>query len=188
MAGGGPAAAMEPKHKELLAQCRQSLAQAMTEVDKVVELLEAAGALGPRDLRDLEAAGSGKAELLIALLLGKERDHFQDLRVALEKTQPHLLSILYLNGVAGAPAAAETAGSTYSVLSIMPSDSESSSSLSSIGTTGKASSPPPVIDTRQMSEKLETILYQLRQVTRERDELRKQLALSSPGSTFDDCR
>ncbi|NXQ06958.1 DLG5 protein, partial [Vidua macroura] len=79
-------------------------------------------------------------------------------------------------------------GSTYSVLSIMPSDSESSSSLSSVGTTGKASSPPPVIDTRQMSEKLETILYQLRQVTRERDELRKQLALSSPGSTFDDCR
>uniref|UniRef100_A0A8C0BKZ5 Discs large MAGUK scaffold protein 5 n=1 Tax=Buteo japonicus TaxID=224669 RepID=A0A8C0BKZ5_9AVES len=43
-------------------------------------------------------------------------------------------------------------------------------------------------DTRQMSEKLETILYQLRQVTRERDELRKRLALSSPGSTFDDCR
>ncbi|RMC11672.1 hypothetical protein DUI87_11794 [Hirundo rustica rustica] len=79
-------------------------------------------------------------------------------------------------------------GSTYSVLSIMPSDSESSSSLSSIGTTGKASSPPPVMDTRQMSEKLETVLYQLRQVTRERDELRKQLALSSPGSTFDDCR
>ncbi|NXJ92835.1 DLG5 protein, partial [Corythaixoides concolor] len=60
--------------------------------------------------------------------------------------------------------------------------------LSWSGTTGKASSPPPVIDTRQMSEKLETILYQLRQVTRERDELRKQLALSSPGSTFDDCR
>lgn len=106
-----PSATMEPKHKELLAQCRQSLAQAMTEVDKVVELLEAAGALGPRDLRDLEAAGGGKAELLIALLLAKERDHFQDLRVALEKTQPHLLSILYLNGVAGAPAAAEeTAG------------------------------------------------------------------------------
>lgn len=56
------------------------------------------------------------------------------------------------------------------------------------GTTGKASSPPPVSDTRQMSEKLETILFQLRQVTRERDELRKRLALSSPGSTFDDCR
>ncbi|KAH0624329.1 hypothetical protein JD844_031705, partial [Phrynosoma platyrhinos] len=80
------------------------------------------------------------------------------------------------------------AGSTYSVLSIMPSDSESSSSLSSTGTTGKPSSPPPtVVDVRQMNEKLETILFQLRQVTRERDELRKRLALSSPGSTFDDC-
>uniref|UniRef100_A0A670HVG8 Discs large MAGUK scaffold protein 5 n=1 Tax=Podarcis muralis TaxID=64176 RepID=A0A670HVG8_PODMU len=56
-------------------------------------------------------------------------------------------------------------------------------------TTGKPSSPPPaVIDVRQMNEKLETILFQLRQVTRERDELRKRLALSSPGSTFDDCR
>ncbi|XP_028915376.1 disks large homolog 5 isoform X7 [Ornithorhynchus anatinus] len=198
---------MEPKHRELLAQCQQSLAQAMTEVDAVLGLLEAAGALTPRDRRQLQeeeeeaaaAAGGGgggsgagaraKADLLLKLLLAKERDHFQDLRVALEKTQPHLLSILYLNGVAGGPRPAETAGSTYSVLSIMPSDSESSSSLSSVGTTGKASSPPPVIvDTRQMSEKLETILFQLRQVTRERDELRKRLALSSPGSTFDDCR
>uniref|UniRef100_A0ACB8ETG2 Uncharacterized protein n=1 Tax=Sphaerodactylus townsendi TaxID=933632 RepID=A0ACB8ETG2_9SAUR len=57
------------------------------------------------------------------------------------------------------------------------------------GTTGKASSPPPaIIDVRQLNEKLETVLFQLRQVTRERDELRKRLALSSPGSTFDDCR
>ncbi|XP_069741561.1 disks large homolog 5a isoform X5 [Narcine bancroftii] len=87
--------------------------------------------------------------------------------------------------------AEDCVGSTYSVLSTMPSDSESSSSLSSIGTgtSGKAASPPPTLmDTRQMSEKLEAIVYQLRQVTRERDELRKQLALSSPGSTFDDCR
>uniref|UniRef100_A0A670HWV6 Discs large MAGUK scaffold protein 5 n=1 Tax=Podarcis muralis TaxID=64176 RepID=A0A670HWV6_PODMU len=177
---------MEPKHKELLAQCHQSLAQAMTEVDKVIELLDAAGTLSPIDLRELQEAG---ADVLIKLLLAKDRDHFQDLRVALEKTQPHLLSILYLNnGVAGAQPG-EAAGSTYSVLSIMPSDSESSSSLSSTGTTGKPSSPPPaVIDVRQMNEKLETILFQLRQVTRERDELRKRLALSSPGSTFDDCR
>ncbi|XP_053163470.1 disks large homolog 5 isoform X5 [Hemicordylus capensis] len=200
---------MEPKHKELLAQCHQSLAQAMTEVDKVIDLLEAAGTLSPRDLQELQEAGMTaggveggdaggrervsarvcKADLLIKLLLAKDRDHFQDLRVALEKTQPHLLSILYLNnGVAGAQPG-ETAGSTYSVLSIMPSDSESSSSLSSTGTTGKASSPPPAVtDVRQMNEKLETILFQLRQVTRERDELRKRLALSSPGSTFDDCR
>uniref|UniRef100_A0A673IN64 Disks large homolog 5-like n=1 Tax=Sinocyclocheilus rhinocerous TaxID=307959 RepID=A0A673IN64_9TELE len=80
-----------------------------------------------------------------------------------------------------------SAGSTYSILSTMPSDSESSSSLSSVGT--KASSPPPALsDTQPASESLDTILFQLRQVTRERDELRKRLALASPGTTFDDCR
>uniref|UniRef100_A0A8C2AE29 Discs, large homolog 5a (Drosophila) n=1 Tax=Cyprinus carpio TaxID=7962 RepID=A0A8C2AE29_CYPCA len=53
----------------------------------------------------------------------------------------------------------------------------------------KASSPPPALtDTRPASENLDTILFQLRQVTRERDELRKRLALASPGTTFDDCR
>ncbi|XP_039196731.1 disks large homolog 5 isoform X3 [Crotalus tigris] len=206
---------MEPKHKELLARCQPRLAEAMSEVEQVIALLEAAAVLGPRDLLRLReaglpaAAGPGeggeggggggggageplpasvaKAELLLQLLLAKERDHFQDLRVALEKTQPHLLSILYLNAREARPE--EAAGSTYSVLSIMPSDSESSSSLSSTGTTGKASaSPPPApVEVRQMNEKVETILFQLRQVTRERDDLRKRLALSSPGSTFDDC-
>lgn len=56
-------------------------------------------------------------------------------------------------------------------------------------TSGKASSPPPALnDNRQPSESLDTVLFQLRQVTRERDELRKRLALASPGTTFDDCR
>ncbi|XP_077786758.1 disks large homolog 5-like isoform X3 [Podarcis muralis] len=54
------------------------------------------------------------------------------------------------------------------------------------GTTDKPSSPPPAVtDVRQMNEKPETILFQPYQ---ERDELRKRLALSSPGSTFDECR
>uniref|UniRef100_A0A8C5HC83 Discs, large homolog 5a (Drosophila) n=1 Tax=Gouania willdenowi TaxID=441366 RepID=A0A8C5HC83_GOUWI len=73
----------------------------------------------------------------------------------------------------------------------MPSDSESSSSLSSVGSpvNGEASSPPPAInDNRQPGDNLDTILLQLRQVTRERDDLRKRLALASPGTTFDDCR
>lgn len=125
---------MEPQRRELLAQCQQSLAQAMTEVEAVLGLLEAAGALSPGERRQLdEEAGGAKAELLLQLLLAKEQDHFQDLRAALEKTQPHLLPILYLNGVVGPPQSTEGAGSTYSVLSIMPSDSESSSSLSSVG-------------------------------------------------------
>lgn len=54
---------------------------------------------------------------------------------------------------------------------------------------GEASSPPPAInDNRPSGDNLDTILFQLRQVTRERDELRKRLALASPGTTFDDCR
>ena len=44
------------------------------------------------------------------------------------------------------------------------------------------------MDGHQVQEKMETVLFQLRHVTRERDELRKRLALSSPGTTFDDCR
>ncbi|XP_073096855.1 disks large homolog 5 isoform X10 [Manis javanica] len=177
---------MEPQRRELLAQCQQSLAQAMTEVEAVLGLLEAAGALSPGERRQLdEEAGGAKAELLLKLLLAKERDHFQDLRAALEKTQPHLLPILYLNGVVGPPQPAEGAGSTSSVLSIMPSDSESSGSLSSVGTTGKAPSPPPLLTDRQVNEKVENLSIQLRLVTRERNELRKRLAFSTHGTTFD---
>ncbi|XP_036193127.1 disks large homolog 5 isoform X9 [Myotis myotis] len=177
---------MEPQRRELLAQCQQSLAQAMTEVEAVLGLLEAAGALSPGERRRLDAeAGGSKAELLLQLLLTKERDHFPDLRAALEKTQPHLLPILYLNGVVGPPQPAEGAGSTYSVLSIMPSDSESSSSLSSVGTTGKAPSPPPLLTDRQVNEKVESLSIQLRLMTRERNELRKRLAFATHGTTFD---
>ncbi|XP_054223125.1 disks large homolog 5 isoform X1 [Homo sapiens] len=177
---------MEPQRRELLAQCQQSLAQAMTEVEAVLGLLEAAGALSPGERRQLdEEAGGAKAELLLKLLLAKERDHFQDLRAALEKTQPHLLPILYLNGVVGPPQPAEGAGSTYSVLSTMPSDSESSSSLSSVGTTGKAPSPPPLLTDRQVNEKVENLSIQLRLMTRERNELRKRLAFATHGTAFD---
>uniref|UniRef100_A0A8C0KPY8 Disks large homolog 5 n=1 Tax=Canis lupus dingo TaxID=286419 RepID=A0A8C0KPY8_CANLU len=169
---------MEPGRRELLARCQQSLAQAMTEVEAVLGLLEAAGALSPGERRRLDAeAGGAKAERLLQLLLAKERDHFQDLRAALEKTQPHLLPILYLNGVVGPPQPSE--GSTYSVLSIMPSDSESSSSLSS------APSPPPLLTDRQVNEKVENLSIQLRLMTRERNELRKRLAFATHGTTFD---
>ncbi|XP_063290271.1 disks large homolog 5 isoform X2 [Pelobates fuscus] len=179
---------MEPKHKELLQQCHQNLVESISDADRLLNVLEEAGTLTLRDRQELDSScstGQDKVDLLLKMLLVKERDHFQDLRVALEKTEPHLLSILYLNGLG----TGDTAGSTYSVLTTMPSDSESSGSLSSVGTTNKPSSPPPsAADSRHMSEKLDTILSQLRQVTRERDELRKRLALSSPGSTFDDCR
>ncbi|XP_044152385.1 disks large homolog 5 isoform X2 [Bufo gargarizans] len=179
---------MEPKHRELLQQCHQNLVESVSDADRLLNVLEEAGTLTLRDRQELDSSCTthqDKVDLLLKMLLVKEKDHFQDLRVALEKTEPHLLPILYLNGLGSE----DTAGSTYSVLTTMPSDSESSGSVSSVGTTNKASSPPlSTTDSRLMSEKLDTILSQLRQVTRERDELRKRLALSSPGSTFDDCR
>uniref|UniRef100_A0A8C7FQ07 Discs large MAGUK scaffold protein 5 n=1 Tax=Oncorhynchus kisutch TaxID=8019 RepID=A0A8C7FQ07_ONCKI len=182
---------MESKHKELLDKCYQNLLESITHADRVVEVLSQTGTLTQSERYELGhncSSNSEKVVLLLKILISKERDHFKDLCAALEKTHPHLNSALLMNGVGEVD---HSSGSTYSVLSTMPSDSESSTSLSSAGTMGQASSPPPAhMENRhgQMSEKMEAVLFQLRQVTRERDELRKRLALSSPGTTFDDCR
>ncbi|XP_051945488.1 disks large homolog 5a isoform X2 [Xyrauchen texanus] len=174
---------MEPKHKELLHQCHQNLLESITDADRLIELLSKSGTLSEQETFELDqncSSSAEKVDQLLKMLMNKQSDHFLELCVALEKTYPHLYSALFTNS--GGPA--DQSGSTYSILSTMPSDSESSSSLSSV-----ASSPPPVLsDTRPASENLDTILFQLRQVTRERDELRKRLALASPGTTFDDCR
>uniref|UniRef100_A0A671XIQ7 Discs, large homolog 5a (Drosophila) n=1 Tax=Sparus aurata TaxID=8175 RepID=A0A671XIQ7_SPAAU len=176
---------MEPKHKELLDQCHQNLLESITDADRVIELLIVSGTLSQLDRFELDQNCSSSAEKvdhLLKMLMNKESDHFLDLCVALEKAYPDLYAALFGNN-GGGPVDHST-GSTYSVLSTMPSDSESSSSLSSV-----ASSPPPAInDNRPSGDNLDTILFQLRQVTRERDELRKRLALASPGTTFDDCR
>ncbi|XP_038148825.1 disks large homolog 5a isoform X2 [Cyprinodon tularosa] len=183
---------MEPKHKELLDQCHQNLLESITDADRVIELLIVSGTLSQLDRFELEqncASSAEKVDHLLKMLMNKESDHFLDLCVALEKAYPDLHSALFSNN-GGGPVDHST-GSTYSVLSTMPSDSESSSSLSSVGSpvNGETSSPPPAVnDNRHASENLDTILLQLRQVTRERDELRKRLALASPGTTFDDCR
>uniref|UniRef100_A0A668ATG0 Discs, large homolog 5a (Drosophila) n=1 Tax=Myripristis murdjan TaxID=586833 RepID=A0A668ATG0_9TELE len=176
---------MEPKHKELLDQCHQNLLESITDADRLIELLIVSGTLSQLDRFELDQNCSSSAEKvdhLLKMLMNKESDHFLDLCVALEKAYPDLYSALFSNN-GGGPVDHST-GSTYSVLSTMPSDSESSSSLSSV-----ASSPPPAMnDNRPSGDNLDTILFQLRQVTRERDDLRKRLALASPGTTFDDCR
>ncbi|XP_054885431.1 disks large homolog 5a isoform X4 [Poeciliopsis prolifica] len=183
---------MEPKHKELLDQCHQNLLESITDADRVIELLIVSGTLSQLDRFELDQNCSSSAEKvdhLLKMLMNKESDHFLDLCVALEKAYPDLYVALFSNN-GGGPVDHST-GSTYSVLSTMPSDSESSSSLSSVGSpvNGEASSPPPAVnDNRHAGDNLDTILLQLRQVTRERDELRKRLALASPGTTFDDCR
>uniref|UniRef100_A0A4W5RE06 Discs, large homolog 5a (Drosophila) n=1 Tax=Hucho hucho TaxID=62062 RepID=A0A4W5RE06_9TELE len=175
---------MEPKHKELLDQCHQNLLDSITDADRLIELLILSGTLSQLDRFELDqncSSSAEKVDQLLKMLVNKESDHFLELCVALEKTYPELYSALFTNG--GGPVD-HSSGSTYSVLSTMPSDSESSSSLSSV-----ASSPPPALnDNRPAGDNLDTILFQLRQVTRERDELRKRLALASPGTTFDDCR
>ncbi|XP_061601985.1 disks large homolog 5a isoform X3 [Cololabis saira] len=170
---------MEPKHKELLDRCHQNLLESITDADRVVELLVVSGTLSQLDRFELEqncSSSAEKVEHLLKMLMNKESDHFLDLCVALEKAYPDLHAALLAHH-AGGPVDHST-GSTYSVLSTMPSDSESSSSLSSVA----------INDNRHTGGNLDTILLQLRQVTRERDELRKRLALASPGTTFDDCR
>ncbi|XP_054623155.1 disks large homolog 5-like isoform X2 [Dunckerocampus dactyliophorus] len=188
---------MEPRHRELLEKCHQNLAESVTDVEQLVEVLSRGGTLSPAERHELAARSSGggggssssnaeKVGLLLKILLRKDRDHFAEFCSALEETNPHLQSVL-LTGTGG-PVDHST-GSTNSVLSTMPSDSESSSSLSSAGTPTPTSSPPLVhMASHRAHEKMDTVLFQLRHVTRERDELRKRLALSSPGSTFDDCR
>uniref|UniRef100_A0A4W5MW63 Discs, large homolog 5a (Drosophila) n=1 Tax=Hucho hucho TaxID=62062 RepID=A0A4W5MW63_9TELE len=175
---------MEPKHKELLDQFHQNLLDSITDADRLIELLILSGTLSQLDRFELDqncSSSAEKVDQLLKMLVNKESDHFLELCVALEKAYPDLYSALFTNG--GGPVD-HSSGSTYSVLSTMPSDSESSSSLSSV-----ASSPPPAVnDNRPAGDNLDTILFQLRQVTRERDELRKRLALASPGTTFDDCR
>ncbi|XP_032358892.1 disks large homolog 5 isoform X1 [Etheostoma spectabile] len=179
---------MEPKHKELLEKCYQNLVESITDADRVVDVLAHCGTISQSERYELGhncSSNPEKVDLLLKILISKDRDHFAEFCTALEKTHPHLHSVLLnSNGPVD-----HTTGSTYSILSTMPSDSESSSSLSSLGTPGQASSPPPShMDSHQVNEKMETVLFQLRHVTRERDELRKRLALSSPGTTFDDCR
>ncbi|KAL0964592.1 hypothetical protein UPYG_G00326160 [Umbra pygmaea] len=185
---------MEQKHKELLDQCHQNLLDSITDADRLIELLILSGTLSQLDRFELDqncSSSAEKVDQLLKMLVNKESDHFLELCVALEKAYPDLYSALFTNG--GGPVD-HSSGSTYSVLSTMPSDSESSSSISSVGSppgtgNGSASSPPPALnDNRPASDNLDTILFQLRQVTRERDELRKRLALASPGTTFDDCR
>ncbi|MBZ3887917.1 Disks large-like protein 5 [Sciurus carolinensis] len=67
----------------------------------------------------------------------------------------------------------------------MPSNSESSSFLSSVGTTLKAPSLLPLLTDQQANKQVENLSIQLRLMTRERNELHKCLAFASLGATFD---
>lgn len=92
---------MEPKHKELLEKCYQNLVESLTDADRVVEVLAHCGTLSPAERYELGHSCSSdpeKVDLLLKILIGKDRDHFSEFCSALEKTHPHLHTLL-LNGV-----------------------------------------------------------------------------------------
>lgn len=87
---------MEPKHKELLEKCYQNLVESLTDADRVVDVLARCGTLSPAELIELGHNGSNseKVDLLLKILIGKDRDHFAEFCAALEKTHPHLQPVL----------------------------------------------------------------------------------------------
>uniref|UniRef100_A0AAQ5YYZ9 Discs, large homolog 5b (Drosophila), tandem duplicate 1 n=1 Tax=Amphiprion ocellaris TaxID=80972 RepID=A0AAQ5YYZ9_AMPOC len=174
---------MEPKHKELLEKCYQNLVESITDADRVVDVLAHCGTLSQSERYELGhncSSNSEKVDLLLKILTSKDRDHFAEFCSALEATHPHLHSVL-LNGIGPCCCSINIA--------IKSEERGKTDMLTHAGTPGQASSPPPAhMESHQVNEKMETVLFQLRHVTRERDDLRKRLALSSPGTTFDDCR
>ena len=91
-------AEMESKHKELLEKCYQNLMESITDADAVVDVLAHSGTLSQSERYELEhncTSNSEKVDLLLKMLISKERDHFRDLCTALEKTHPHLSSALF---------------------------------------------------------------------------------------------
>lgn len=88
---------MEPKHKELLEKCYQNLVESITDADRLVECLAHGGALSQSERFELGHGCSSspeKVDLLLKILLSKDRDHFGEFCAALEKTHPHLHSAL----------------------------------------------------------------------------------------------
>lgn len=88
---------MEPKHKELLEKCYQNLVESITDADRVVDVLAHCGTLSQPERYELGHNGSSNSEkvgLLLKILMSKDRDCFAEFCAALEKTHPHLHSVL----------------------------------------------------------------------------------------------
>lgn len=88
---------MEPKHKLLLEKYYQNLVESITDVDRVVDVLAHCGTLTQSERYELGQKFSSspeKVDLLLKTLLSKDRDHFAEFCTALEKSHPHLHSML----------------------------------------------------------------------------------------------
>lgn len=98
---------MDPRHREFLEKCHHNLAESVTDADQLVEVLSRGGTLSPAERHELARGGGGgggaeKVELLVKILLRKDRDHFADFCSALEETNPHLRPVL-LTGTGTGP-------------------------------------------------------------------------------------
>lgn len=88
---------MEPKHKELLEKCYQNLVESITDADRVVDALAHCGTVSQSERYELGhncSTSSEKVDLLLKILLSKDRDHFAEFCTALEETHPHLHTLL----------------------------------------------------------------------------------------------
>lgn len=88
---------MESKHKVLLEKYYQNLVESVTDVDRVVDVLAHCETLTQSERYELGQKFSSspeKVDLLLKTLLSKDRDHFAEFCTALEKTHPHLRSML----------------------------------------------------------------------------------------------
>lgn len=92
---------MEPKNKELLDKCYHDLVESITDADRVADVLAHCGTLSQSERHELGhncSTNLEKVDLLLKILVSKDRDHFAEFCAALEKTHPHLRSELLLPG------------------------------------------------------------------------------------------
>lgn len=93
---------MEPQHKVLLEKRYQDLAETLTDVERLVEVLTQSGTLSQADCYELGhncSSNCDKVSLLLKILMSKDRDHFAEFCSAVETTHPHLHPALLDGGL-----------------------------------------------------------------------------------------
>ncbi|XP_066304594.1 disks large homolog 5-like isoform X2 [Branchiostoma lanceolatum] len=182
---------MEDKHKELLQLHRAKFVECV-KVDRLWETLQGAGVLTPTDISGIQSSAQddgGKVDKLLDLLLEKGSSAFQSLCVALEKTYPHLLTVMFLGSNQGTP----TAGSSQSnVSTCTETDSEAEDSSKQLGRSGryqpvmsggsKGSKHNTMGSHPSQSDEITLLSLQLQKMQGERDNLRRKIKVYESGS------
>ncbi|XP_035670102.1 LOW QUALITY PROTEIN: disks large homolog 5-like [Branchiostoma floridae] len=182
---------MEDKHKELLQLHRAKFVECV-KVERLWDTLQGAGVLTPTDVSDIQSSAQddgGKVEKLLDLLLERGSSAFQSLCVALEKTYPHLLTVMFLGSNQGTP----NAGSSQSnVSTCTETDSETEDSSKQLGRSGryqpvmsggsKGSKHNTMGSHPAQSDEITLLSLQLQKMQSERDNLRRKIKVYESGS------